>query len=167
MKKPARITLLMMLTLFTLSQQARPQTAAQAGKSEKQAQSDSAFFSALVAQYTSSVNNADTVAASAIWAKTADVSYFSFAGTYYGWDGVKQLYQLLKDSYSSRKLTFFNLKYFYSREISWVTFLVVFDATPAKGGKAVQTRGRETQIWKKVSHEWRLVHVHYSAMPPE
>ncbi|MDO1513722.1 hypothetical protein Q2T41_13745 [Maribacter confluentis] len=32
-------------------------------------------------------------------------------------------------------------------------------------GTAMQTRGRETQILKKINDEWRIVRVHYSGMP--
>jgi len=31
---------------------------------------------------------------------------------------------------------------------------------------AVQTDGRETQIYRKAGKRWLLVHVHYSAMAP-
>lgn len=29
----------------------------------------------------------------------------------------------------------------------------------------MQTKGCETQIWRKSHNEWKLVHIHYSGMP--
>jgi hypothetical protein len=40
-----------------------------------------------------------------------------------------------------------------------------FDATQEMMNKPIQTKGRETQIWRKLDNEWRLVPIHYSGMP--
>ena len=49
-------------------------------------------------------------------------------------------------------------------DVAWVEFYWVFDAS-FTDGKPMQTKGRETQILKKIDNQWRIVHVHYSGMP--
>ena len=137
----------------------------QKSSAESILQSDSVFFSALVSQYVRSVNEADTVFASGFWSKTAEVSYFSPDGTYAGWEGVKKVYQDFKNKFIVRKLSVSNLNFSYSRDVSWVTFFWDFNGILKNGNTPVETTGRETQIWKKINMEWRLVHVHYSERP--
>jgi hypothetical protein len=57
------------------------------------------------------------------------------------------------------------VKYAYYGNVSWLTFFWTFDGTLKINNNTVQTKGRETQIWRKVNYEWRLVHVHYSGLP--
>lgn len=126
---------------------------------------DSLFFVTLVGQYAESVNQADTLLASKIWARTADVTFLYPEGSEYFWKGVKSIYLMLKDNYITRKLSFNDLRFAYYGEVSWIQFCRVFDATLKNSSRPVQTKGRETQIWRKLNGEWRLVHVHYSGMP--
>ncbi len=126
---------------------------------------DSIFFNSLVALYAQSIDQADTILASELWAPTAEISFINPGGTEYGWNGVKNIYKMFKDNFSTRKLSFFDVKFAYYNDVSWLTFYWIFDATLRINNSSVQTRGRETQIWKKVNREWRLVHVHYSGMP--
>ena len=41
----------------------------------------------------------------------------------------------------------------------------VFAAKLQKDGIAIETHGRETQVYGKMNGRWRPVHVHYSGMP--
>jgi ketosteroid isomerase-like protein len=150
---------------LVLSIPAKSQTEQQKSQSIKTPLSDSTFFNSLVALYVQSIDQADTILASNIWAPTAEISFINPAGTEYGWDGVKNIYKMFKDNFSARKLSFYNLKFTYYGNVSWLTFYWIFDGTLKMNNNPVQTRGRETQIWKKVNGEWRLVHVHYSGMP--
>ena len=126
---------------------------------------DSLFFNTLVAQYVQSVDQADTVLALKIWAPTAEISYIYPGGTEYGWNGIKNIYKIFKDNFSARRLFFSDIKYAYYDDVSWLTFYWTFEGTLKTNNSSVQTKGRETQIWKKINYEWRLVHVHYSEMP--
>lgn len=126
---------------------------------------DSVFFNTLVAQYAQSIDKADTLLALKIWAPTDEISFFNPGGTEYGWKGVKHIYKMFYDNFSARKLTFSDLKFAYYGNVSWVTFFWTFDGTLKINNNTVQTKGRETQIWRKVNYEWRLVHVHYSGLP--
>lgn len=127
--------------------------------------SDSALFHSLVTQYTQSIDRADTLLASKLWAHTDEISFIHPRGHEYGWSGVKKIIKMFRDNFTVRKLTFFNLKPAVYKDVAWVEFYWVFDATMKMNDSPVQTRGRETQIWRKINSEWRLVHVHYSGMP--
>lgn len=148
-----------------LINQANSQPGQQKGQSTKIPLSDSAFFYSLVTQYAESINQADTILGRKIWAPTAEISFIHPRGTEYGWNGVKNIYNMFKDNFTARKLSFYNLKFAYYGDVSWVTFYWTFDATLKTNNDHVQTKGRETQIWRKINYEWRLVHVHYSGMP--
>lgn len=126
---------------------------------------DSVFFYSLVAVYAQAVDQADTVLASKLWSPTAEISFIHPKGTEYGWNGIKKIYQTFKDNFTARKLSFSDLKFAYYGDVSWLTFSWTFNATLKSDRSPVQTRGRETQIWRKINYEWRLVHVHYSEMP--
>jgi ketosteroid isomerase-like protein len=128
---------------------------------------DSVFFKSLVEQYTTAVNLADTVLASKIWSPTAEISFISPSGNEYGWNGIKNIYKMFNQNFSSRKLSVYNMKSSYYGDVSWVTFFWTFDGTLKSDNSAVETKGRETQIWRKINYEWRLVHVHFSGMPLE
>jgi hypothetical protein len=103
--------------------------------------------------------------ASRLWAHTGEVSFIYPRGHEYGWKGVKKIIAFFRDNFTTRKLSFYNLKSAVYNDFAWVEFYWVFDATMKMNDTPVQTRGRETQVWRKIDREWRLVHVHYSGMP--
>ncbi len=51
-----------------------------------------------------------------------------------------------------------------TEEIAWGEFYWDFDAT-FEDGTPLKTTGRETQIWRKESSGWKILHVHYSGQP--
>jgi hypothetical protein len=165
MKSPGINLIVAFATTLILNNPANSQTEQQKDQSIKIPLPDSVFFNSLVAHYVQSIDQADTILASELWAPTAEISFINPSGTEYGWNGVKNIYKMFKDNFSTRKLSFFNVKFAYYGNVSWLTFYWIFDATLRTNNSSVQTRGRETQIWKKFNGEWRLVHVHYSGMP--
>ncbi|MGD0583173.1 MAG: nuclear transport factor 2 family protein [Bacteroidales bacterium] len=165
MKSPAKKLILVLVAVLVLSNPGYSQPGQQKGQSAKIPLSDSTFFYSLVTQYAESINQADTALGRKIWAPTAEISFIHPRGTEYGWIGVKNIYNMFKDNFTARKLSFYNLKFAYYGDVSWVTFYWTFDATLKTTNDRVQTKGRETQIWRKINFEWRLVHVHYSGMP--
>jgi hypothetical protein len=134
-------------------------------QANSQTVTDSLLFNNLVAQYTLSIDQADTVLGSDVWSHTDEVSFINPRGNEYGWNGVKNIYNMFKENFTTRKLSFYDLKFADYGNVAWLEFYWVFDATLKINNSRVQTKGRETQIWRKVNLEWRLVHVHYSGMP--
>jgi ketosteroid isomerase-like protein len=49
--------------------------------------------------------------------------------------------------------------------VAWLTFTWVFDAAFKGNNQSIQTKGQETQLWRRRDGQWKLVHVHYSGMP--
>lgn len=50
-------------------------------------------------------------------------------------------------------------------DTTWAEFYWDFVAKLRKDGTPLTTHGRETQVYRKLDGQWRLVHVHYSGMP--
>jgi hypothetical protein len=165
MKSPVINLIFVFVSLLIFSAPAYSQAEQEKNQSIRGPLPDSLFFDSLVNVYVHSIDQADTILALKIWSPTSEISFINPRGTEYGWSGIKNIYKMFHDNFSARKLSFYDLKFSYYGDVSWVTFYWVFDATLKPNHAAVQTKGRETQIWRKVNYEWRLVHVHYSGMP--
>jgi ketosteroid isomerase-like protein len=126
---------------------------------------DSTFFKSLVSRYTESVDKADTALAAKLWSQVDDISFINPMGHEHGWDEIKNIYSFFKNNFSERKLSVYNLKISVDNNFAWLEFYWVFDAVTTIDNRKVQTKGRETQIWKKTDNDWHLIHVHYSDMP--
>jgi len=121
-----------------------------------------------IANYTSALDAADIDLASQVWRTSADVSFIHPAGHARGWEEVKGIYKFFGSFFSERKLTVRDVSVHVNGETAWAEFYWRFAAKQSNDGSAVQTEGRETQIYEKAGDHWRLVHVHYSgpAMAP-
>jgi hypothetical protein len=129
------------------------------------AQTTNKVFAGLLRRYEKSIDDADTVLAAKLWAKTSEVSFIHPRGTEYGWSGVKNVIRMFAEGFSKRELHGSEEKVIVYGDVAWLTFTWVFDATFKANKQPIQTKGRETQIWRKIKGEWKLVHVHYSGMP--
>jgi ketosteroid isomerase-like protein len=115
-----------------------------------------------ITNYTAALDAADIDLASQIWQTSADVSFIHPAGHARGWEEVKEIYRFFGSSFSERKLTARDVSVHVNGDTAWAEFYWHFAAKRSNGGSAVETDGRETQIYYKVGNGWRLVHVHYS-----
>lgn len=121
-----------------------------------------------IAKYTAALDAADIDLAAQVWRTSADVSFIHPAGHARGWEEVKGIYNFFGSSFSERRLTVREVSVHVNGETAWAEFYWHFVAKQSKDGSAVQTDGRETQIYEKAGNRWQLVHVHYSgpAMAP-
>jgi len=121
----------------------------------------------LVAKYARSIDGADTELASQVWLNSPDVSFIHPLGHEHGFDQIKQnVYgHLMGETFSERKLSPHDISVHVHGDSAWVEFYWDFAAKFRKDGSPVTTHGRETQVYWKMPNGWRLVHVHYSAMP--
>ncbi len=118
------------------------------------------------ARYTAALDAADTDLASQVWRTSADVSFIHPAGHARGWEEVKAIYKFFGSSFSERKLTVRDVSVHVNGDTAWAAwaeFYWHFVAKQSNDGSAVQTDGRETQIYDKAGNRWQLVHVHYSS----
>lgn len=129
--------------------------------------SDPVQLRLMVDKYLQSINDAQDVSlANEIWEQSETVAFVHPRGHEIGWNNIKKgIYDFFRDTFSKRKLVSSKETFAVYKDVVIVDFYWVFDATFKKDNKPLQTKGRETQVWKKRGKNWRLVHVHYSGMP--
>lgn len=121
----------------------------------------------LIAKYAQSVSDADTDLASQIWWDSPEASFIHPLGEEHGFEQIKEnVYtRLMGGMFSDRKLNPHDIAVQVLGDAAVAEFYWDFNAKLRKDGSPVTTHGRETQVYRKTSDGWRLVHVHYSGMP--
>lgn len=121
-----------------------------------------------VAKYLRSIDAADTKLASEVWSNSPDVSFIHPRGHERGWEEVKKNFYegTMAIPFSERRLKVVgDVTVHVYGDAAWAEFYWDFVAKLRKGGMPLNTKGRETQVFRKENGGWRLVHVHYSGMP--
>jgi Xaa-Pro aminopeptidase len=121
----------------------------------------------LIAKYAKSVSDADANLASQIWWNSPEASFVHPLGHEHGFEQIKQnVYtRLMGGMFSERNLSVHDVAVQFLGDAAVAEFYWDFTAKLRKDGSPVSTHGRETQVYRKMPDGWRLVHVHYSAMP--
>lgn len=121
----------------------------------------------LIAKYAKSVSDADADLASQIWWNSPEASFIYPLGHEHGFEQIKQnVYtRLMGGMFSERKLSVHDVAVEVLGDAAVADFYWDFTAKLRKDGSPVTTHGRETQVYRKMPDGWRLVHVHYSAIP--
>lgn len=121
----------------------------------------------LIAKYAKSVSDADADLASQIWWNSPEASFIHPLGQEHGFEQIKQnVYtRLMGGTFSERKLSVRDVAVQVLGDAAVAEFYWDFTAKLRKDGSPVTTHGRETQVYRKMPSGWRLVHVHYSAIP--
>lgn len=115
-----------------------------------------------IERYTAALDAADIDLASQVWRTSAEVSFIHPAGHARGWEEVTEIYRFFGSSFSERKLSVRDVSVHVNGETAWAEFYWHFVGKQSNDGSAVQTDGRETQIYNRAGNRWQLVHVHYS-----
>jgi ketosteroid isomerase-like protein len=128
---------------------------------------DTEAIRAIIAKYAQAVDDADTNLAAQIWSASPDVTFIWPLGREHGFDQIKRdVYEAaMGGMFSERKLSIHDISVHVYGDTAWSEFDWDFTAKLKKDGSPVTTHGVETQIYRKEAAGWRLVHVHYSAMP--
>jgi len=121
----------------------------------------------LIGQYTKAVDSVDLKLLSQIWSHSPEVSFIYPLGEEHGYDAIEQhvFQNVMGGMFSERDLQTNGVTIHVNGDAAWSEFHWVFHATMRKDGSAVTTRGVETQVYRKESGKWRLIHVHYSGDP--
>ncbi len=129
--------------------------------------SDEALIRDLIARYARAADAADTELAAEVWETTPGVSFIHPMGHERGWAAIKSNFYaaVMGGFFSQRKLSVKDVAIHTYGDAAWAEFDWDFAATLRSNGSAVDTHGRETQVYRKTGGRWRLVHVHYSPMP--
>ena len=135
--------------------------------SQTTADPDTQAIERLISDYARSVSLADTTLAERLWQTTDSVTFIHPLGHERGWPAIKtNVYENLMGAlFSVRDLKIERPSIHVSGNSGWSEFYWTFNATLKENGSPVVTRGRETQIYQRENGQWRIVHVHYSAMP--
>jgi len=135
--------------------------------SQTTADPDTQAIERLISDYARSVSLADTTLAERLWQTTDSVTFIHPLGHERGWPAIKKnVYEdLMGALFSVRDLKIERPSIHVSGNSGWSEFYWTFNATLKENGSPVVTRGRETQIYQRENGQWRIVHVHYSAMP--
>jgi SnoaL-like domain len=155
------LTALFALPVCSVSQD--KQNAAKAGKDEDEMKD-------LISMYAKAADEADATLASRIWCDSSEDSLINPVDRWHGVEQIMGFYRHeMGDTYSSRNLKITDIFVRAYTDSAWAEFSWNFEAIRTKDGSAVSFRGigMETQIYQKNRDRWCLVHVHYSALPPE
>ena len=132
-------------------------------------QADEREIRFLITQYTASVDAADTKLAAEVWSASPSSTFIHPMGHERGWSEIEaNLYRkIMGGFFSERNLTTRDASIHLQGDSAWVEFYWTFNAKLKSNGAPIETKGRETQVYKKdPQRRWRLVHVHYSAVLP-
>lgn len=133
----------------------------------QKAKNDEQKIKTLLETYKNSINQADTTLGKKIFVTTPELTFIHPRGHEKGWEGIKKgIYGMFGSMFSKRDLKSNDENIIIYRDMAILEFYWVFDATFAGEKPApLQTKGRETQVLKKIKGEWKIVHIHYSSMP--
>jgi len=125
---------------------------------------DIAAIHHLIEQYAKAVDTVDLKLLSQIWSHSPEVSFIYPLGEEHGFDAIEQqvFQNLMGGMFSARDLETHGVAVHVNGNAGWSEFHWIFRATMRKDGSAVTTHGIETQVYRRESGKWRLVHVHYS-----
>jgi ketosteroid isomerase-like protein len=115
-----------------------------------------------IERYAAALDAADPALAAQVWQTSGDVSFISPMGHAHGWKEVKQIYRFFGTSFSDRRLAIRDVSIHVHGDSAWAEFYWHFHAKSIADGSAVESDGRETQIYNRSRPRWQLVHVHYS-----
>jgi Xaa-Pro aminopeptidase len=133
----------------------------------RDASADTQEITGLIANYAKSVDDADTALAAQVWWDSPEVSFIHPLGHEHGFEQIKKdVYQhLMGETFSERHLSPHDIAVHVYGDSAVAEFYWDFTAKFRKDGTPITTHGRETQVYERKNGAWRLVHVHYSAMP--
>ena len=118
----------------------------------------------VVEQYAKAVDTVDLNLLSQIWSHSPEISFIYPLGEEHGFDAIEQhvFQNVMGGMFSARDLVPRAVEIHVSGDAGWSEFHWTFHATMRKDGSSVTTHGVETQVYRRESGKWRLVHVHYS-----
>jgi len=116
--------------------------------------SDTILIKQLIAKYAESIDSADTLLGAKLFSHATEVSFIQPGGHQHGWDQIRhQSYDFFRETFATRRLNIINEHITVYGDVAWAEFYWIFDATFKKGNQPLESKGRETQIWRKANNE--------------
>ena len=121
----------------------------------------------LITIYAGSIDTADPRLADQLFSSAPGVTFIHPQGEEHGRDQIEaDVYNnLMGSTFSERKLTPRDIAIHVYGDTAWSEFNWDFVAKFRKDGSPFHSQGRETQIYRRESGHWRIVHIHYSGAP--
>ncbi len=131
---------------------------------QKSHPSDEAQVRSLIGKYVHAADTADPNLAGEVWEQSDEVSVVNPAGRFQGWPAIKSdFYQKeMGETFAERHLNVHHIRIHVNGNSAWSEFNWDFAAKYRSNGKLDNSKGMETQIYRRTANGWRLVHVHYS-----
>jgi len=120
----------------------------------------------LVDKEVAAINARDVAALSEIWSKDKDILLFDVPppGRFQGWDEIGPLWKGFFDKVTDVHLTVDAVRATSDGTLGYATYDWVM--TGRLGSYDLDDRGEATAIYRNEGGQWRLVHAHFSPVPP-
>ena len=127
---------------------------------------DADAIRSLVNREVAAINGKDLGALSEIWSKDKDILMFDVPppGRFQGWDQIGRLWKDFFDKGTEIRLTVDAVRTEAQGSLGYATY--DWSMTGRLGSYALEDRGQATAIYRKEGGQWRLIHAHYSPVPP-
>ncbi len=130
------------------------------------ARADADAIRSLVTREVAAINAKDIGALSEIWSRDKNILLFDVPppGRFKGWDQIGHLWKDFFDRVSDIHLTVDSVQAEAQGTLGYATY--DWAMTGRLGSYSLEDRGQATAIYRKEGGNWRLVHAHYSPVPP-
>ncbi len=127
---------------------------------------DADAIRSLVNREVAAINGKDLRTLSEIWSKDKDILMFDVPppGRFQGWDQIGRLWKDFFDKVTEIRLTVDAVRTEAQGSLGYATY--DWSMTGRLGTYALEDRGQATAIYRKEGGQWRLIHAHYSPVPP-
>lgn len=127
---------------------------------------DRAAVRALIDQEVEALNTEDLSALSDIWSQDDDITLVDVPppGRFEGWDQIGRVFRDFFAQTSDVRVTIEDVKIRLSDEVAFATY--GWSMVGRFGDRPLIDRGQATAIYRRGEEGWRLVHAHYSPVPP-
>ncbi len=130
------------------------------------ARADADAIKSLVNRETAAINAKDLRALSEIWSQDKNILLFDVPppGRFQGWGQIGRLWKDFFDRVADVHLTVDAVEAEAQGSLGYATY--DWSMTGHLGSYVLEDRGQATAIYRKEGGQWRLVHAHYSPVPP-
>jgi uncharacterized protein (TIGR02246 family) len=120
----------------------------------------------LIDREVEAMNGEDLTALSEIWSQDDDISLVDVPppGRFRGWDGIARVFRDFFDRVSEVDLSVDDIQISVAGKIAYASY--GWSMTGRVGERPMVDRGQATAIYRRQKDGWRLVHAHYSPVPP-
>ena len=127
---------------------------------------DRAAIQALIDQEVIALNSEDLRALSEVWSQDDDITLVDVPppGRFVGWNDIAKVFGNFFAQTSDIQVTVDDVKIRLSDEVAYATY--GWSMVGRFGDRPLIDRGQATAIYRRGEEGWRLVHAHFSPVPP-